>query len=161
MKNYLVYFIIVIGVTACGTRKVDTNISKQSSEVRQEEKTKSEEKHTEKSTAEKSEETKNDITDKETVKTTVVEFGSDGKPTKQTVTETQRDRTDKSRNNKKETLTINKTHLKHSVANRNIRETVTIKEKAKRTWANNYGLPALGIVAVIGVLLWLWFKFKK
>lgn len=145
----------------CGSRKTDTNISKQSSEVRQSVSTESKEKQTEKSTAEKSEENKNDITHKETVKQTIIEFGNDGKPTKQTITETKRYRTDKSTNNKKEKLTINKTHLKHSVANRDIRQTITIKEKQKKTWANNYGLPALGIVAILGVLAWLYFKFKK
>lgn len=161
MKNYVIYFIIVFGVTSCGSRKTDTNISKSSNEVRQEERTKSEEKQTEKSTAEKSEETKNDITDKESVKQTITEFGNDGKPTKQTVTETQRDRTDKSSNNKKEKLVINKIAHKKTDSVITVTQKQTAYVKDKETKANNWGIPALGIVAVLGVLVWLYFKFKK
>lgn len=161
MKNYLIYFIIVFGVTACGSRKVDTDISKQSGEVKQSDQTKSDERTEDKSQSSKKDETKNDITDTETVKTTTTEYGQDGKPTKTTTTETTRNKTDKSTRNKNETVTEYRTHEKHSLANRDIVKTVTIKEKSKKSEANNWGLPALGIVAVLGVLLWLWFKFKK
>lgn len=161
MKYYVIYFIIVFGVLGCGSRKTDTNISKSSNEVRQEERTKSEEKQTEKSTAEKSEESKNDITDKETVKQTIIEFGNDGKPTKQTTTETQRHRTDKSANNKKEKLEINKIAHKKTDSLITVTQKQTVYVKSKKTKANNWGLPILGISAILVVLIWLWFKFKK
>ena len=38
MKNYVIYFIIVFGVTACGSRKVQTEINKQSDKDQQTEK---------------------------------------------------------------------------------------------------------------------------
>lgn len=133
MKYWIFYVVLLTLLFSCGSRKTDTDISKQSSQVNQEQSTKQEEKTEEKNKSEKTEENKNDITDKETVKTTTTEFGPDGKPTKQTITETQRDRTDKSANNKREVSEKTISHYKRMLIYNTITKTLIIKQKSKQT----------------------------
>lgn len=158
MKYWLFYVVFLGLLLSCGSRKVETDISNQSSEVKQLEQIKSDINQSEENKSIKSEENKKDITNQKTTKTTTTEFGSDGKPTKQTTTETNETNTDKSTNKKKETLIINKRHLIHSVANRDITKTLAIKEKNKKSESNNFYLYASILIAV---LLLGWFIAKK
>lgn len=133
MRNYITYLLFALLLTACGSRSTKTDIAKQSSEVTEKEQSKSETKETEKTTAEKQSESKKDITDKETTKTVVIEYGLDGKPTKQTTTETQKDKTDKSTKNKIERYTQYKSRIKTHYINKVNTKTFEAYNKQKQT----------------------------
>lgn len=136
----------------CGSRKTNTDISKQSSSVEQKSETKSEEKQTEQRKSEKSEENRNDITDVETVKTTTTEYDTDGKPIKQTTTETTRSKTDKSTNSKKENHVVNKTRLIKQVQYGYIRKTIEINNKLKSTSRTDWSVYAFFSLLGLNVL---------
>lgn len=133
MKNYVIYFIIVFGVTACGSRNTKTDIAKSASERTEQSQEKGTDKSSEQTTVEKSSETKKDITDKETTKTIIIEYGLDGKPTKQTTTETQKDKTDKSTKNKTERYTQYKSRIKTHYINKVNTKTFEVYNKKKQT----------------------------
>lgn len=156
MKNYITYLLFALLLTACGSRSTKTDIAKQSSEVTEKEQSKSETKENEKTTAEKQSESKKDITDKETTKTVVIEYGLDGKPTKQTTTETQKDKTDKSTKNKIERYTQYKSRIKTLQVSNVRTKTFEVYNKQKQTERQDvyvylfFGLLSLVAVYVVG-----------
>lgn len=161
MKNYVIYFIIVFGVMSCGTRKVQTEINKQSDKEQQTEKVTEKSEDKEQSKSSKTDETKNDISQKDVTETTITEFNENGTPKKQTVTKKTSDKFDKSSNKKSETFDYWHTRTKSLEIGKTRTIIKEVYQKSKFSWANNWGWPVFGIVAALGVLVWLWFKFKK
>lgn len=160
MKMYVIYFIIVFGVTACGSRKTDTDISKQSSKVEQTERTSDKTKEQGGSVSETKQEEKSDITNTETTKKTTTEFGLDGKPIKTTTEEITRNRTDKSTKTKYVRDSVYFNVNRDVVRYATVKETITIKEKQKKTSTNNLMLYA-GLVIVFGFIAWLGYRYFK
>lgn len=162
LKYYVFYFILIFGVLGCGTRKVATNTSKQSSNLEQTEKTEDKTKEQGGAKSETREEEKKDVTNLETTEKTTTEFGTDGKPTKTVTEKTTRNLTDKSTKTKyvRDSLYfyINRDITKQN----NITETIKIKDKSKSTEVSNtqWAWVVFGSIALIISVFFLKNKFK-
>lgn len=155
MKYYVIYFIIVFGILGCGSRKVETDISKQSNKVDQKEESKSDT-NIQKSISETStEQNKADISNVETVTTTKYD---NGKITETTVT--QRTYTDKSINNKQSNKQATLLITEIVTVNKLLKQTITIKEKHKKSSTNNLALYAGISLLIFGIAFLVYRKTK-
>lgn len=162
LKYYVFYAILLFGIFGCGVRKVQSNTSKQTAKVEITEITEDKTKEQGGSKSETKTEEKSDVTNTETTEKTTTEFSAEGKPTKTVTEKTTRNVTDKS------TRSSSKIDSSYFYINRDItkretiRETVTIKEKAKSTEVSNtqWAWVAFGAIALIILIFFLKNKFK-
>lgn len=162
LKYYVFYFILIFGVLGCGTRKVDVDTSKRSSEVKQTEKTEDKTKEQGGAKSETREEEKKDVTNTETTEKTTTEFGTDGKPTKTVTEKITRNLTDKSTRSKTRIDSLYFYINRDIIKQNNITETIKIKDKSKSTEVSNtqWAWVAFGSIALIILVFFLKNKFK-
>lgn len=151
MKHYIIYFIILFGVMGCGSRKTKTDISKQTSNVEQKQSEKQDIKTQQSETTKEKETNRADISNVETITTTKYSNGQISE-----TTTTQRAYTDKSINNKTNTIWRKLIITETLTVNKVIRERLEIKTKQKQTERQDvyvylfFGLLSLVAVYVVG-----------
>lgn len=165
IRLFFVYFIIVFGVTACGSRKSNVDISKQSSNKTIDQSEKQSGSEETKSGSNSETETKNDIKQVEITTVTNTKFDASGNKTEETTTKTTKDLTDKSTKIEKKTVYYRRTIGWTNERTLKIKETVNIKLKSKQTERVDiyvylfWGLLGLNVIA--GIIFHFWHRYSK
>lgn len=101
--------IVIVMLTSCGTRKVQSEISKQTQKEAQEQRSESSKENVQQSESESVTRQENDKTDETTETSTTTKYDKDGKPTETTTTTKTGKSTDKSKSQSK---VINNNYLR-------------------------------------------------